>query len=484
MTGKVGIRWCAVYTRKSTDEGLEQEFNSLHAQREAANAYIKSQQHEGWRLLAEKYDDGGYSGGNLERPALKRLMADIRAGKVQTVVVYKVDRLTRSLTDFARLIELFESRGVSFVSVTQQFNTTTSMGRLMLNVLLSFAQFEREVTGERIRDKIAAAKRKGLWMGGTPPIGYTLGDKKLLVDPKQAQVVRNIFRRYTVLKSVARLCRELKAKGYRTKPFASVAGRSSGGKAFSRGHLYRILQNRAYLGDVTHKDATHRGQHAPIVERKLWEVVQGVLATNRRTAATGARHESPSLFKGLVYDDAGNRMSPAHANKAGCRYRYYVSQALLQQRPEDAGSLPRLPAHDFEQLVNGKIVAELGADARLKAALSRLGWNNEHDRRRLLRIVIKRVEVAKGMIRVQLDPAAAVTDRIPGLRTEPRIIEIANEVVKGANGVQVVAGKEIDHHSRRLDPALIRGWFVGIAGAINCYQAKYGAWPSWPARPG
>src|SRR5580698_9176041 len=215
---------CAIYTRKSSEEGLEQQFNSLDAQREAAEAYIKSQRHEGWRLLAEKYDDGGYSGGNLERPALKRLTADIRAGKVQTVVVYKVDRLTRSLSDFAKLIELFEARNVTFISVTQQFNTTTSMGRLMLNVLLSFAQFEREVTGERIRDKIAAAKKKGLWMGGTPPIGYELKGKKLLVNTTQAQVVRHIFRRYAALKSVAKLCRELKAQSYRTKPFTSTAG--------------------------------------------------------------------------------------------------------------------------------------------------------------------------------------------------------------------------------------------------------------------
>jgi DNA invertase Pin-like site-specific DNA recombinase len=235
MTIEAAIRWCAVYTRKSSEEGMELEFNSLQAQREAGVAYIKSQRHEGWRLLAADYDDGGFSGANLERPALKRLMADIRAGRVQTVVVYKVDRLTRSLSDFAGLIELFEARGVSFVSVTQQFNTTTSMGRLMLNVLLSFAQFEREVTGERIRDKIAASKKKGLWMGGTPPIGYELKDKKLLVNKTQAQVVRHIFRRYAALKSVAKLCRELDAQSFRTKPFTSNAGRSYGGKAFTRG---------------------------------------------------------------------------------------------------------------------------------------------------------------------------------------------------------------------------------------------------------
>jgi site-specific DNA recombinase len=455
MAGKAAIRWCAVYTRKSTDDGLEQEFNSLQAQREAAAAYIKSQQHEGWRLLVANYDDGGYSGANLERPALKRLMADIRAGKVQTVVVYKVDRLTRSLNDFARLIELFEAREVSFVSVTQQFNTTTSMGRLMLNVLLSFAQFEREVTGERIRDKIAASKRKGIWMGGTPPIGYRLKDQKLLVDQKQAQVVRHIFRRYTALKSVATLCRELEAQGYRTKSFTSVAGRAYGGKPFTRGHLYRILQNRVYLGEVSHKEACHPGEHAAIVERVLWDQVHEVMASNRRAASSGIRCESNSLFKGLVFDDAGNRMSPAHANKAGRRYRYYVSQALLQQRKESAGSLPRLAAYDFEKLVSDRIGEVLGADRRMKAALTKLGWNNELDRQRLLRIIIKRIEVAQGVIRVQLDSAAAFADQAVALRPEPKTIEISVEAVKGARGVEIVTGKHSSNISRRLNPALI-----------------------------
>jgi len=457
MASKAAIRWCAIYTRKSTDEGLEQQFNSLHAQREAAAAYITSQQHEGWRLLAEKYDDGGYSGGNLERPALKRLMADIRAGKVQTVVVYKVDRLTRSLTDFARLIELFEARGVSFVSVTQQFNTTTSMGRLMLNVLLSFAQFEREVTGERIRDKIAASKRRGIWMGGTPPIGYVLKDQKLLVDHQQAQVVRHIFRRYAALRSVAKLCRELDTQGYRTKLFSSVARRTHGGKAFSRGHLYRILQNRVYLGEVAHKDATHPGEHAAIVERALWDKVHKVMASNRRAAAIGMRCESNSLFKGLVFDDAGNRMSPAHANKAGRRYRYYVSQALLQQRKEDAGSLPRLPAHDLEQLVSGRIAEVLGTEARMKGALTKLGWKNEQNRHRLLRIIVRRIEVAKGAIRVQLDPAAALADCAEGLDAEPKTIEIPYNVAKGAGGVEIVTGNRSSKVSQRLNPALITG---------------------------
>ncbi len=488
---KAAIRWCAVYTRKSSEEGMEQQFNSLQAQREAGTAYIKSQQHEGWRLLAAEYDDGGYSGGNLERPALKRLMADIRVGKVQTVVVYKVDRLTRSLSDFARLIELFEARGVSFVSVTQQFNTTTSMGRLMLNVLLSFAQFEREVTGERIRDKIAASKRKGMWMGGTPPIGYALKDQKLLVDHKQAQVVCHIFRRYAALKSVAKLCRELEVQGFRTKLFTSVAGRSYGGRAFSRGHLYRILQNRVYLGEVAHKDAAHPGEHAAIVGRILWDKVHKMMASNRHAASTGVRCESTSLFKGLVFDDAGNRMSPAHANKAGHRYRYYVSQALLQQRKESAGSLPRLPAHDFEQLVSGRIGEVLGADARMKAALSKLGWNSEHDRHRLLQIIVKRIEVAKGVIRVQLEPAAALAD-YEGLHSEPKTIEISNHVAKGAGGVEIVTGKQFGNASRRLNPALLKGlargylWrnqlLVGEVGSVGELARKAGVSPRYVIR--
>jgi DNA invertase Pin-like site-specific DNA recombinase len=471
--GKAPIRWCAVYSRKSTDDGLEQEFNSLHAQREAAAAYIKSQRHEGWRLLAASYDDGGYSGGNLERPALKRLMADIRAGKVQTVVVYKVDRLTRSLSDFAHLIELFEARGVSFVSVTQQFNTTTSMGRLMLNVLLSFAQFEREVTGERIRDKFAASKRKGLWMGGTPPIGYALKDRKLVVDEKQAQVVRHIFRRYAALGSVAKLCRELQAQGYRTKPFSSVAGRCYGGKAFTRGHLYRILQNRVYLGEVVHKDVAHPGEHAAIIERILWNKVQQVMASNRRAASTGTNCESNSLFKGLIFDDAGNRMSPAHANKAGRRYRYYVSQALLQQRKEDAGSLPRLPAHDLEQLVSGRIGEVLGEDARMKAAFTKLGWNNEHDRQRLFRIIIKRIEVAKGMLRVQLDPAAALAED-DGLNPEPTTIEIPLNVAN-LGGVAIITGQQPASSSGRRNPALIRGVARGYLWRKQLLAGEFGS---------
>src|SRR6202166_2152376 len=269
---------CAVYTRKSSEEGLEQEFNSLHAQREACEAFIRSQRHEGWSCLPQAYDDGGRSGGNLERPALQQLLAEIREGKVDVVVVYKIDRLTRSLADFAKIVEIFDAKGVSFVSVTQQFNTTTSMGRLTLNVLLSFAQFEREVTGERIRDKIAASKKKGMWMGGMPPLGYRCRDHKLIVVPREAETVHRIFRRYAALGSVRLLQQELDAAGIRSKSWVSTTGRRWGGKPIARGALYMMLQNRLYRGEITHKGKSYPGQHPAIIEQPLWNEVQAVFA--------------------------------------------------------------------------------------------------------------------------------------------------------------------------------------------------------------
>src|SRR5713101_1990943 len=271
---------CAIYTRKSSEEGLEQEFNSLHAQREACEAFIRSQRHEGWSCLLQAYDDGGRSGGNLERPALQLLLADIREGKVDVVVVYKIDRLTRSLADFAKIVEIFDAKGVSFVSVTQQFNTTTSMGRLTLNVLLSFAQFEREVTGERIRDKIAASKRKGMWMGGVPPLGYAARDRKLVIIPGEAATVRDVFRRYAALGSVRLLTAELEADGIAGKSWTSASGRSWGGQPIARGALYLMLQNRIYRGEIVHKDQSYPGEHEPIIGSELWDAVQARLSAN------------------------------------------------------------------------------------------------------------------------------------------------------------------------------------------------------------
>jgi len=271
---------CAVYTRKSSEEGLEQSFNSLHAQREACESYILSQRHEGWQLIPTGYDDGGFSGGTMERPALKKLMADIAAKRIDTVVVYKVDRLTRSLMDFARIVEQFDKQGISFVSVTQQFNTTTSMGRLTLNVLLSFAQFEREVTGERIRDKIAASKKKGMWMGGVVPIGYDLQDRHLLLHPEDAEQVRNIYRLYIEAGSVYKLQQVLEQKGIRSKKRVSRTGRASGGLPISRGALYELLQNRIYLGEITHKGISYPGKQPAIIDQKLWDQVQDQLKAN------------------------------------------------------------------------------------------------------------------------------------------------------------------------------------------------------------
>ena len=340
---------CAIYTRKSSEDGLEQEFNSLDAQREACEAYIKSQKSAGWAALPDMYDDGGISGGTMERPALQRLLAEIGAGRVDTVVVYKVDRLTRSLNDFAKIVDAFDAKGVSFVSVTQQFNTTTSMGRLTLNMLLSFAQFEREVTGERIRDKIAASKQKGMWMGGLPPLGYDVQDRKLVVNATEADTVRHIFRRYAELKSVLALKEELDADGIVSKARLDRFGNAKGGVPIARGALYLMLQNRIYRGEIVHKKNSYPGQHEPIIDEALWNGVQSALSENRVERVTRSTAAAPSLLAGLVYDDSGERMSPTHANKKGTRYRYYVSQSLIKRsRPQATGSACRVPAAELE----------------------------------------------------------------------------------------------------------------------------------------
>jgi DNA invertase Pin-like site-specific DNA recombinase len=349
--GKAAIG-CAIYTRKSSEEGLEQEFNSLDAQREACEAFILSQKHEGWTALSEMYDDGGISGGTMERPALTRLLADIAAGKIDTVVVYKVDRLTRSLGDFAKIVEVFDTAGVSFVSVTQQFNTTSSMGRLTLNMLLSFAQFEREVTGERIRDKIAVSKQKGMWMGGLPPLGYDVQDRKLVVNEAEAEAVRHVYRRYVELGSVRALKEALDRDGIVSKSRVDRFERQTGGKPLARGALYLMLQNRIYRGEIVHKEQSYPGQHAAILDEELWDAVQALLAANRVARKTGTKATAPSLLAGLIYDDVGERMTPTHANKKGTRYRYYVSQNLITRgRSTGSDSGRRIPAGDIEALV-------------------------------------------------------------------------------------------------------------------------------------
>jgi site-specific DNA recombinase len=357
---------CAIYTRKSTDEGLEQEFNSLDAQREACEAYIKSQKHEGWKLLPQYYDDGGYSGGSMERPALKKLLQEIEAGRVDIIVVYKVDRLTRALSDFARMVELFDKHKASFVSVTQQFNTTTSMGRLTLNVLLSFAQFEREVTAERIRDKIAASKKKGMWMGSPPPLGYDVQDKKLVVNEAEAETVRTLFDLYLELGSVRALRDEADRRGIRTKHRPNA--KNTGNKPFSRGNLYGLLSNDLYAGEVRHKKATFPGLHEPIIDRVTWDKVQQSLKTQASNRRSDTNTTGPHLLTGLIYDETGEPLCPTHTNKKGKRYNYYISKRIMHKRAQAEGR--RIPASELDTVVIDAIHAFVTDEGELIANLS------------------------------------------------------------------------------------------------------------------
>jgi len=424
-SGAVRTR-CAIYTRKSSEEGLEQEFNSLDAQREACEAYILSQRSAGWVALPDMYDDGGISGGTMERPALQRLLADIAAGSVDTVVVYKVDRLTRSLSDFAKIVDAFDAKGVSFVSVTQQFNTTTSMGRLTLNMLLSFAQFEREVTGERIRDKIAASKQKGMWMGGVVPLGYDAIDRKLAVNAAEAESVRHIFRRYAALKSVNALKEELEAEGIASKARINRFGQPSGGIVINRGALYRMLQNRIYRGEIVHKGKCHQGLHEAVVDETLWNEVQVALAGNRVERVSRSTAAAPSLLVGLAHDEGGDRMSPTHANKKGTRYRYYVSQSLIKgTRPKARDTACRVPAADLEAIVEDRVCAYLRDDAAIFDAGAGTAAQVEEsrnlidgaaslaqrwptmpaaDRRMILQILIARIDVRTATVDITIRP--------------------------------------------------------------------------------
>ena len=331
---------CAVYTRKSTEEGLEQEFNSLDAQREACEAYVASQKAEGWLLTADRYNDGGYSGGTLERPALRRLIADIDAKKIDIVVVYKIDRLSRSLMDFAKLVEVFDRNSVTFVSVTQSFNTTTSMGRLTLNVLLSFAQFEREVIGERIRDKFAASRRKGMWMGGWAPLGYDVKDRKLAVNEPEAKLVQWIFKRFARGIPPQVIIDEL-AKGGNT---------NKNGKPIDKGYLYRVLHNRVYLGEAVHKGTAYPGEHAALVERDLWDQVHSLISSDRRQQTKRPLGRTPALLKGLVFGPSGTAMTPAHTRKGGKLYRYYVSTDVIRSGAR-ASPIKRIAAAQLETVV-------------------------------------------------------------------------------------------------------------------------------------
>ena len=352
---------CAIYTRKSSEEGLEMEFNSLDAQREACEAYIVSQKQEGWIALPDVYNDGGISGGTLERPALQRLLADIEAGHIDVVVVYKIDRLSRALMDFAKLVEVFDRHSVTFVSVTQQFNTTTSMGRLTLNILLSFAQFEREVTGERIRDKIAASRKKGMWMGGHPPLGYDVVERKLVVNREEAPLVRHIFERFLHVGSATLLMNELNAAGHTTKSWTTRSGTMRPGRLFDKGVLYKLLNNRVYLGKAVHKGKSYPGEHQAIIDAPIWDKVHSILSENARRRGNHVRAATPALLKGLVRCASCDRaMTPSHARKNGRRYRYYVCQSAIKNGHASC-PVRSLPAGEIEEAVLVQVRALLRA---------------------------------------------------------------------------------------------------------------------------
>jgi site-specific DNA recombinase len=386
---------CAIYTRKSSEEGLEQDFNSLHAQREACEAFIISQKHEGWQMIKTAYDDGGISGGTMERPALRQLLADIENHRVDVIVVYKVDRLTRSLADFARMVELFDKHSVSFVSVTQQFNTTSSMGRLTLNVLLSFAQFEREVTGERIRDKIAASKKKVMWMGGNVPLGYEVKERKLLIKSDDAKTVKHIFQSYLELGCVRLLHNHIADRN-----ICSVNG-----NIISRGVLYKMLSNSIYIGQVRHKELCYDGQHQGIIEQSLWDAVQQKLSDNRIGTKIHSRKTEPSLLNGKLFDVGGERLITVHANKKGRRYRYYISQSLAANPKDKAESGWRLPAVEIEKTVISVVLSIINDQNTIATSLREAGVTAQ-DLPMTLKTIrnIDAASVEKIIERVELNP--------------------------------------------------------------------------------
>jgi DNA invertase Pin-like site-specific DNA recombinase len=401
---KTPVRRCAIYTRKSSEEGLEQDFNSLHAQREACEAFIKSQAGEGWRLVKTAYDDGGLSGGTMERPALQRLLANINQGLIDVVVVYKVDRLTRSLADFAKMVEVFDAHAVSFVAVTQQFNTTTSMGRLTLNVLLSFAQFEREVTGERIRDKIAASKQKGMWMGGLVPLGYEVHERRLSVNQSEAETVREIFRRYLELGCVRLLMEDLNRRGIRSKVRVAKNGRKSGGNPFFRGALYELLSNPIYVGEVRHKGIRHPGLHESIVDRELWEKTQLLLRSHAVRHAQRTTNSVGSPLTGKLFDESGLSLTPSHAVKSERRYRYYVSRSLIKGTADSTGRGWRLPAPEIERSVAAAACKMLSDQAAIATAVQAIGLAENR-----LPFVFSVAQTWRKRLQLEVEAGAALT---------------------------------------------------------------------------
>ena len=444
---------CAIYTRKSTEEGLEQEFNSLQAQREACESYIKSQKHENWQLLPTEYDDGGYSGGNMERPALKRLLLDVQNGLIDIIVVYKIDRLTRSLMDFSKIVEILDKHNASFVSITQHFNTTTSMGRLTLNMLLSFAQFEREVTGERIRDKISASKKKGMWMGGKPPLGYYRKDKKIYPDEEKANLVTNIFQKYVELKSTTLLKEWLEEQG--TK--------------LSVGNLNCILHNKAYIGLVGHKGTWYPGEHQGIIPTELFEQVQAVMADNR----INRQHYDPkkSLLSGKLYDDKDNAMSPSWSTgSSGKKYRYYVSQALIRKESGKVGKVSKVSLPKLEQFIDNWFSEFLKDKTKIYPYMQQFGVSKQKEitkqlssypiTRNIEKELIKRVKLNPNKIEVTLYQEQ-VTELLNAIYENREMHQLKPDELKNentytepyhigtiANGEKIIVGQFVEPKKR------------------------------------
>lgn len=404
---------CAIYTRKSSEEGLEQGFNSLHAQREACQAYVLSQAGEGWTALASEYDDGGCSGGTMNRPAMQRLLADIDIGLIDIVVVYKVDRLTRSLSDFSKIVDRFDARSVSFVSVTQAFNTTSSMGRLTLNMLLSFAQFEREVTGERIRDKIAASKAKGMWMGGRPPLGYDGVDHKLWVNEAEAKIVQAIFTQYLEARSVVKLTRALATSDVRSKSWFAKDGQPRGGAVLSRGAIYHLLSNPTYRGAIRHRERLYLKAHPAIIDESLWDEVQSCLAENERGKRSRPTYSEGALLKGVLFDDVGNAMQPTHTQRGGKRYHYYITPGRISDLRE-VGSLPRIGSNVLDALVLGKV-----------KALLKPSWGAASSIEGKVRAALQKVVLGSSLIQVVVAREACRTITIAGPASTSDSIEIS-----------------------------------------------------------
>jgi site-specific DNA recombinase len=481
------LRRCAIYTRKSSEEGLEQDFNSLHAQREACEAFVKSQAGEGWRLIKTAYDDGGFSGGTMERPALQRLLSDIRERRVDVVVVYKVDRLTRSLADFAKMVELFDAQSVSFVAVTQQFNTTTSMGRLTLNVMLSFAQFEREVTGERIRDKIAASKRKGMWMGGTVPIGYDAVDRRLVVNQVEAATVRGIYARYLELASIRLLKQDLDHRGIVSKVRTSRSGNRSGEKSFSRGALHELLSNPIYVGEIRHRKERHPGQHQAIVERELWDKVQLLLSERAAHPRGQTTSAVANLLAGKLFDEAGEPLYVCGAAKDQRRYRYYVSRSLVRNPADQTNGGWRLAAPEIERAVTSAAAQLLKDHSAIGSLLNDAGFSGhdlfgalksidqhrarlEDDSAVALASAINRVDLRKNGFQIALDLEPLLADK-PGDQTNsPIMITRFVPLQLRRRGVELRIVMEGEAASNRtVDATLLKaiargyGWFGELA---------------------